>query len=189
MKFDEPVRSILLGCLFTAALFPTAYADQTPTREPALDPAPALPPGGSQRGLGALIVEYLNQDIFLRPGVGLKQIHIGMRFDQVRAIWGPPTHTDRHGLLDNKWSYKVGPRSRIVLIGEQHVQFMHVAGGIGSPYLTTEGASFGMPTYQVTRIYGRRKLDSSGDLTYPRRGIGFNFDHGRLSEIRVFRPH
>ncbi|HSH40570.1 MAG TPA: hypothetical protein VK973_00390 [Arenicellales bacterium] len=134
-----------------------------------------------------MVTDYLKQDIFLEPGVGLKSVRIGTSFAQVRQEWGAPTRTDRHDLIDEKWIYEIADHTRIALIGGDSVEAIRVEGSFNSPYGTTEGASFGMPRHQLATIYGAGK-SGSNNLTYDKRGVGFVLRQGQVSEIRIFPP-
>lgn len=151
----------------------------------------APPPAAAQNELpdnaAELITDYLEQDIFLRPGVGLKKVRLGMSFEALRQTWGLPSRDSGGGLMDSKWVYEVGKHTRITVSGGQSVESIRIRGGISSPYVTTEGAAFGMPRHQLATIYGAAKR-SSGALSYPHRGIGFDFEQGQVSEMRVFAP-
>lgn len=134
-----------------------------------------------------MVTDYLEQDIFLRPGVGLKKVKLGMSFEAVLQAWGEPDRRERRNVFGNKWTYEIGDDSRIVLAGGDNVETMRILGGINSPYTTTEGASFGMPRHQIATIYGARETESS-KVNYSERGVGFTLDQGQVSEIRIFAP-
>jgi len=134
-----------------------------------------------------MVTDYLEQDIFLRPGVGLKKVRLGMSFKQVLQTWGQPTSTRRQVFGENHWIYEVADHTRIALIGEDSVESMRLEGGVASPYTTSEGASFGMAQHQLATIYGAGETDS-GRVTYAERGVGFGLDRGQVSEIRIFYP-
>ena len=141
--------------------------------------------GSKQPTAAEMVTDYLRQDIFVHPGVGLKKVKIGMPFNQVLRAWGPPT--SKGGTVDNQWTYQVGNDTKITLFGDNEVKVMKIAGGFNTPYVTTEGASFGMPQYQLATIYGSAK-EVAGRIMYNHRGIGFVMDRGQVSEIQVFAP-
>lgn len=171
MKRDKRARLVLFSALFAALLMPPAGVAQNQD-----------PPSAAE-----MVTDYLEQDIFLRPGVGLKQVKLGMPFEQVLQAWGEPTSTGRHDLVDKKWTYEIANHTRIALIGGDNVEAMRIEGGFNSPYVTTEGAAFGMAQHQLATIYGARNAES-GKVTYDERGIGFILDGGQVSEIRIFSP-
>lgn len=157
-----------------------------------LSAAPAAHAQGENQGQEAasaaeMVTDYLKQDIFLRPGVGLKKVRLGMSFKQVQQTWGKPTRTRRQVFGENQWVYEVGDHTRIALIGDDSVESMRLEGGVASPYTTTEGASFGMAQHQLATIYGSGEADSER-VTYAKRGVGFGLDQGQVSEIRIFHP-
>lgn len=144
--------------------------------------------GGQQPGSAAeLVTDYLERDIFLRPGVGLEKVRIGISFDRALQQWGPPTSKSGNEFIGHEWTYDVAGHTRITLKGRYKVEAIRVAGGVNSPYLTTEGASFGMARHQLATIYGPEESDSS-KVEYDDRGIGFKLDQGQVSEIRIFPP-
>ncbi|MBS1269100.1 MAG: hypothetical protein MAG794_00043 [Gammaproteobacteria bacterium] len=134
-----------------------------------------------------LVTDYLQRDIFLQPGVGLKKVKIGTAFDRVLQTWGPPTQKKRDNIFGNRWTYKIADHTMITLIGGDSVEVMNITGKFTSPYVTTEGASFGMAQHQLATIYGPKETDSER-LNYNDRGIGFVLDHGQVSKIRLFPP-
>lgn len=170
MKRKKHATTLVLIALSIALLVPTGGAAQSES------PASAA----------EMVTDYLQQDIFLRPGVGLKKVKIGTPFEQVRRTWGQPAEAGRHRLLDNEWVYEIAGHTRIVLIGDDSVEIMRIEGGVNSPYTTTEGASFGMPRHQLATIYGGTDAESN-KVTYAERGIGFTLERGQVSVIRVFR--
>lgn len=203
MKRNKCATHRILAVLAAALLAPPAAAQENPDQE---TPDQAAPAGvvegaqGSREGqenqgvrdqlpgsAAEMVTDYLEQDIFLRPGVGLKQVKLGMSFEAVLQAWGEPDRREREKITGNKWTYELGDNSRIVLTGGDSVTSMRVRGGLSSPYTTTEGASFGMPRHQLATIYGARETESDR-VTYSDRGVGFILDQGLVSEIRIFSP-
>lgn len=154
-------------------------------------PGTAQEPSGraqqAPNNTGELVIQYLQQDIFLRPGVGLKSVKLGMPFEAVLQAWGEPASRDSGSWTDTKLIYRAGNHTRIILSGDDSVESMRVQGGLGSPYTTTEGVSFGMAQHHLATFYGAKQA-RSGKVTYSKRGIGFGFTQGRVSEIRIFYP-
>lgn len=204
MKRDKTAATIYiyLTLLLAAALAtPAALAqDETPARSGEPDqfeqapgdgaPAPepnTTAPDQQPRSAAEMVTEYLEQDIFLRPGVGLNKVSVGTSFEQVLATWGEPTSRGTHNLVNNKWTYQIGESSRIILTGGDSVKTMRIQGGISSPYTTAEGASFGMAQHQLATIYGPREAES-GTVSYDERGVGFVLDQGQVTEIQIFAP-
>lgn len=178
----------LLGAAALAAASQTQSQVQTRNQTGAQVQAQLQSAGQSDNPPTAaeLVTDYLKQDIFLRPGVGLKKVKIGTTFDQVLKVWGRPT-SKGGGIAGNEWTYQLANNTRITLSGGDKVRTMDVAGGLGCPYVTTEGASFGMARYQLATIYGSAPGESD-TVTYDHRGISFVLDHGQVSEIQVFAP-
>lgn len=144
------------------------------------------------------VVRYLQQDLFLSPGIGFKRVRIGYGFDRVKATWGPANQVSGGGsttraksAADDKveWTYIAGPSSQVTLYGSNKVKEIEVRGSFNSPFASKEGATFGMTPHQVISIYG--PPTNPRDLTrmiYSSKGIAFGFDLGALSIIKVFRP-
>ncbi|MDZ7842987.1 MAG: hypothetical protein U5R46_19540 [Gammaproteobacteria bacterium] len=193
MKRDKTAAAIYLTLLLAAALATSAAPAQDEAPEPATGDGATAPepsttaPDQQPRSAAEMVTEYLEQDIFLRPGVGLNKVSVGTSFEQVLAAWGEPTSRGTHNLVDNKWTYRIGESSRIILTGGDSVKTMRIQGGISSPYSTTEGASFGMAQHQLATIYGPREAES-GTVSYDERGVGFVLNQGQVTEIRIFAP-
>lgn len=135
------------------------------------------------------LLRYLQQDIFINPGSGLKAVQLGHSFEHVLATWGRPRATGRAGFLgsDRAWIYEGGRNTTVVLVGDDTVERMEVRGNLSSPYQTTEGARFGMPRHQVLSMYGRPGGDAGPErVEYPARGVAFGFHNGSLRSIEVF---
>lgn len=171
MKRNKHAGRLLPACLLAALTIPFASTAQE----------------DKERGAAELVTDYLKQDIFLRPGIGLKKVSIDMDFEEVLQAWGPPASRRRTGAVDNRWVYEVADHTRITLVGGNRVEVIRVAGGFSSPYVTTEGAAFGMAQHQLSSIYGHKEA-ASGKVDYEARGIGFELERGQVSEIRVFSP-
>lgn len=182
--------SLLAMLVFPPGTGAQEQDNQTPDNQAdmqSLEPAgdDTSPQGDKQPTTAEMVTDYLRQDIFVSPGVGLKKVKIGMPFDQVAKAWGPPT--SKGGTVDNQWTYQVGNNTKITLVGDNEVRVMKIAGGFNTPYVTTEGAAFGMPQYQLATIYGSAK-EVAGKIMYNDRGIGFVMDDGQVSEMEVFAP-
>ncbi len=140
---------------------------------------------------GELVTRYLQQDVFLRPGVGFQRVKLGQSFASVARTWGRPSAAGRTGLLGTRkvWSYRAGPNTNIVLSGGDRVTSIEVRGNMVSPYQSSEGIGFGTTPQQVTTVYG--EADRATDiarLSYLSRGIEFSFSSGALRAMRVFPP-
>jgi len=144
----------------------------------------AEPPGAE---LPDQITRYLQADVFIRPGVGFRSVHIGMPFSAVREAWGTPDRTRRG--FSRKWYYKPEAASLIVLHGNKTVQKLIVRGTPGSVFQTLEGVRFGMSPEQIRRVYGvpagRKRNDK---IRYSAQGIAFAFQDDALLEITIQRP-
>lgn len=134
-----------------------------------------------------LVTQYLNQDIFLIPGTGLKKVSIGSDFTEVLNVWGKPNRTKPDGLTENVWVYEVAEHTEVILRGNIAVGSIEITGNVNSPFSTQEGAKIGMPVHQIAGIYGPTKLESNR-MTYSAIGIGFQFNQGQVISMRVFKP-
>lgn len=146
------------------------------------------------------VVRYLQQDIFISPGIGFDKVKIGQPFAEVAAAWGVPDEASGHDPAQKnaeatgtdggiEWVYLAGRDSRITLTGGSNVNTITVEGSLSSPFASAEGANFGMTPQQVISIYG--PPTTSGSLTqidYSSQGVAFGFEHGSLKTIRVFNP-
>lgn len=137
-----------------------------------------------------LVLRYLQQDMFLRPGSGFQRVHIGQTFDQAAQVWGDPKNT-QHQRLDanNQWVYEAADGTVLILNGNNTIKSITVAGASNSLYQSTQGARFGMTPAEVARLYpGPPPRGKVRQLSYPRLGISFRFVDGTLAAMEVFPP-
>ncbi len=137
-----------------------------------------------------LVLRYLQQDMFLRPGSGFQRIHIGQTFTQAAKTWGNPKRAQRKRLSKtNKWVYEAADGTTMILNGKHTIQTITVAGASSSLYQSAQGARFGMTPAEVARLYpGPPPRGKVKQLSYPRLGISFSFTHGTLAAMQVFPP-
>lgn len=134
------------------------------------------------------VINYLQSDIFIKPGWGLKAVRLGMSFRQVMEKWGKPEKSRRTGAFGRyiEWIYTAGDGTEILLSGGKAIGSISIRGKMHSSYETTEGARFGMATYSVTSIYGRPKEGvKEKAMDYPAKGIKFHIKNGRVHIITV----
>lgn len=136
------------------------------------------------------VLRYLQKDVFLSPGVGFQKVRIGYSLRRVSEAWGLPSKgfesTDTGSRV--VWVYHAAG-SEIVLTGTSAVKTIKVAGSMGSPFSSSQGAQFGMTPHQIISIYGApAKADELTELRYPGKGIEFGFKHGGMKWMRVFSP-
>lgn len=160
--------------LFLAAAAGTVSADNT----------------GMLRITPESVIRYLQQDLFVTPGVGFQKVRIGQTFKQVALAWGNPNKAyDSDVGSETAWVYKIGRDSEIAVSGTTRVSSIKITGTFNSPFSSTEGANFGMTPHQVIGIYGKPSGDENlVKLRYPGKGITFGFKSGALRSMRVFRP-
>lgn len=134
------------------------------------------------------VIRYLQQDVFISPGIGFQKVRIGDAFDQVAKTWGNPNKAyDSDVGSKTAWVYFLGRGSEIALSGGTKVDSIEVTGSFNSPFSSIEGASFGMTPHQVISIYGKPADEGNlSKLRYPKKGIAFGFKSGALHSIRVF---
>lgn len=138
---------------------------------------------------GELVTRYLQQDIFLKPGIGFERVRIGDSFEQVARRWGQPESIRGTSFLGRSkaWIYGAGQDAFVIVSGGKKVNGIEVVGDFNSPFESTEGVRFGMTPQQVTTIYGSTAADATlTTLTYPGRGIKLTFKGGGLRSMYVF---
>ena len=136
------------------------------------------------------IAQYLQRDIFLRPGVGFERVQIGQSFDHVLQAWGQPQATRKRGVFRNthEWFYGGGKDTVVSVTGKKIVSEIKIRGTFTTPFQTVDGARFGMAPHEIVTIYGRNADSSPTSLTYASRGVGFEFADGAVSAIIVAAP-
>jgi hypothetical protein len=137
-----------------------------------------------------LVLHYLQQDMFLRPGSGFQRVHIGQTFDQAAKVWGNPKNVQRQRVdAAKKWAYEAADGTVLILNGRQTIELITVAGTSSSLYQSVQGARFGMTPSEVARLYaGPPPRGKAKQLSYPRLGISFTFTDGSLAAMQVFLP-
>jgi hypothetical protein len=135
-------------------------------------------------------IRYLQQDIFISPGVGFQKVQVGHSFQHVALTWGNPNQAYDSDVGSRiAWVYRVDNDSEIALIGSTRVESIEITGSFNSSFTSSEGANFGMTPHQVISIYGRPAEDGNlVKLRYPDKGIAFGFKNGALRTMRVFSP-
>jgi len=131
---------------------------------------------------------FLQQDAFIEPGVGFRQIRLGITFSEVLDIWGAPEKEEKSVLPGSKrsWFYKPEGVSLIILSGKDTVDTITVRGTPASIFQTLEGARFGISPDRVLRIYGEPSKEPKEDLIrYPELGVEFAFANQRLGQIDI----
>lgn len=136
------------------------------------------------------VVRYLNQDLFISPGVGFDKVRIGHTFQQVARAWGNPNKSYDDDLgSKTAWVYKIGRDSEIAVSGGTRVYSIEITGSFNSPFSTSQGANFGMTPHQVIGIYGKPSgSENLEKLRYPNKGITFRFKGGALQWMKVYSP-
>lgn len=145
---------------------------------------------GKEAGITAeTVLKYLSKDVFLSPGVGFQKVKIGHNLKQVSKTWGLPNKGLESAETGSVvWIYRAAG-SEIVLTGTSIVKTIKVAGKVGSPFSSSQGAQFGMTPHQVISIYGPPgEAEGLKELRYPEKGIEFGFAHGGMNWMRVFSP-
>jgi len=131
---------------------------------------------------------FLQQDAFIKPGVGFRQIRLGISFSEVLDLWGVPEKDEKSVLPGSKrhWFYKPEGASLIIISGKDTVETITVRGTPASIFQTLEGARFGIAPDRVLRIYGEPSKKPKEDLIrYPELGIEFAFANERLGQIDI----
>jgi len=135
-------------------------------------------------------IRYLQQDIFISPGVGFQKVQVGQSFQNVALVWGNPNQAYDSDVGSRiAWVYRIDRESEIALTGRTKVESIDITGSFSSPFKSREGANFGMTPHQVISIYGKPAEDGNlVKLRYPDKGITFGFKNGALRTMRVFSP-
>jgi len=137
------------------------------------------------------LLKYLQQDIFLTPGVGLKKVKIGQPVTQVLKIWGQPGQQQSTGFLGrlHQWLYRgLGNTDIIVTSLNGQVNRLSFRAHLVSPYQTVNGLQFGMLPVQVRSLFGSGQTGDDGQLRYPTKGLAVEFKEGRVQIITIFQP-
>jgi hypothetical protein len=139
-----------------------------------------------------LYQDYMNRDIFVKEGIGLKAVKLGQPFSVARKAWGPPLRVTSKPLIGGSryWYYRADRWTEVRLSGRDTIEAMDFLGMPGSPYQTATGARFGMPLSEIVAFYGNANLERAGnDLSYASKGVRFRFEKGVLREFEVFLPN
>jgi len=148
-------------------------------------------PASSPQRLQALLT-YLQQDIFLTPGVGLKKVKIGQPIALVIQAWGQPLQQKSSGFVGRiqQWLYRgLGNTDIIVFSQSQRVTRLSFRARLVSPYQTVNGLQFGMQPVQVRSLLGVGQSDNGQRLAYPKKGLAVEFKEGRVQIISIFAPN
>ncbi len=133
------------------------------------------------------IIRYLEKDLFILPGVGFRQVHLGLDFSRVEKNWGKPNTTGRPSLSARQWIYHLGSTTQIAVRGSKHVDEIEVRGAFNSPIETSDGVRFGMSPHQVISLYGRPTQGDLRRMRYPARGIELGFNNALLFSVTIFK--
>ncbi len=139
---------------------------------------------------GDVVLGYLQRDVFLDPGRGFREVQIGQSFDRVAKVWGRPIKTKTRILTRSKrWMYRSDDGTLLILQGKNNIEKITVEGNPSSAYQTVDGVRFGMTPREVVGFYsGARPRGKIQRLSYPRRGIAFDFRNGKLRSMHVTTP-
>jgi hypothetical protein len=159
-------------------------ASGVPTAAQPEPPRPAAPNAAD------LVAYFYGQDIFIAPGRGFRSVRLGSSFQAAVQAWGPPQQVEEHPLfgMSRRATWAAGPDGRVIVSGFDLIREIEIQGGANVALQTVEGVRFGMPSYQVTTIYGPPASSSAGEITYPARGIAFGLSNGLVAAMKVFVP-
>jgi hypothetical protein len=139
-----------------------------------------------------LYQEYMDRDVFVKEGIGLKAVKLGQPFGIARQAWGRPLRVTSKPLIGGArhWYFRADRWTDVRLSGDETIEAMAFLGMPGSPYETATGARFGMPMSQIIAFYGNANMERTEDsLTYAAKGVRFRFEKGLLREFEVFLPN
>ena len=178
-KYKSPLLGLLLPTLLI--IFSVAFSAQ-----PKADESVATP-----RITPETVIRYLQQDVFIKPGVGFRKVSIGRTFQEVMQTWGNPNKAYDSDVGSRiAWVYQLDNDSQVAITGKDIVESIEITGSFNSPFSTSQGATFGMTPHQVISMYGAPTGGSNlAKLNYPDKGIAFGFRNGSLHHVKVFAPN
>lgn len=147
------------------------------------------PPAEASEELRNKIVSYLESDIFITEGYGLKKVHLGQSMTDLIKKIGAPHKSSKASLFggSRKLYYRIDSNTEmLILVTKQGVTQIVFEGNMSSAYSTYAGARFGMSESELRIIYGNGVVKKN-TLRYSRKGIGFSFENGRLKIIQIFK--
>ena len=134
-----------------------------------------------------LLLEYLAADFQIIEGVGLQKLRLGDPMSKAPGVFGSPKTGREVDTGQLVLEVTLDNNTRLRITGKNRIRNMSFKGNNLSQYKTRSGAGFGMPSYQISSIYGQPVLGKSGKtLAYPGKGIRFYFEKGLVSVIEVF---
>lgn len=135
------------------------------------------------------ILQYLQSDLFIRPGIGLRDVFLGQPIKAAIEKLGDPVKYKRTGLVSrsHKLVFKLNHDTYLGIKGKNRIRRLQISATDGSLYRTREGARFGMRPAEVIALYGKvDRKTKRNQIYYPLSGIGFVFSKGKLSSINIF---
>lgn len=146
------------------------------------------PPAEASEDIREKVLRYLESDIFITEGYGLKKVHLGQSMDDLIEQIGQPHKSNRVTLFggNRKLYYRIDSNTEmLVIVTKRGVEQIVFEGNLSSSYSTYSGARFGMSQAELQIIYGNGAVKKS-TIRYSRKGIGFGFKNGKINIIQVF---
>lgn len=162
--------------------------DSIAQTNPAQDKGAALPPSAqSSDDIREKVIRYLQSDIFIIEGYGLKKVHLGQSLEDLIEKIGAPHKSSKASLFgaSRKLYYRIDSNTEmLVLLTKSGVSQILFEGNMSSAYSTYGGARFGMSAQELRMIYGNG-VAKKNTIRYPRKGISFSFENGRLKVVQI----
>lgn len=149
----------------------------------------SLPPAEISSELRDKVIKYLESDIFITEGYGLKKVHLGQSTKDLIEKIGAPHKSSKVSLFggSRKLYYRIDSSTQMLVLVTKHgVAQIIFEGNMSSAYSTYAGARFGMSEPELRIIYGNGVIKKN-TVRYSRKGIGFSYENGRLKIIQIFK--
>ena len=146
------------------------------------------PPTEASEDIRGKVLRYLESDIFITEGYGLKKVHLGQSLNDLIEQIGQPHKSNRASLFggSRKLYYRIDSNTEmLVIVTKRGVEQIVFEGDLSSSYSTYAGARFGMSQSQLQIIYGNGTVKKN-TIRFSRKGIGFAFKNGTINIIQVF---
>ena len=149
----------------------------------------SLPPAEASDDIRDKVIRYLESDIFITEGYGLKKVHLGQSMKDLIEKIGAPHKSSKASLFggSRKLYYRIDSSTQMLVLVTKHgVSQIVFEGNMSSAYSTYSGVRFGMSESELRIIYGKGVIKKN-TVRYSKKGIGFSFDNGRLKIIQIFK--
>ena len=134
------------------------------------------------------IMALITNEVVIAPGVGLRNVRLGMPLTELSRRLGPAEEGVRVGFLRRRavLRYRLDTDLEILVEGRRVVERMAIAGGPASLVRTVQGARFGMKRSTIQRIYRNPSKSRRSYLRYRHLGVDFIFADDQVTRIEVY---